>query len=179
MSDIPVLRILQYNIRHELGTITALLADRVVQGFDILAIQEPSFNAYNGSSYNPSSSAFHLAHRTGADTRTCFYINKKLKLDNWEVEYHSRDVCTLRLSVTTQDGSAQLTEFQLHNVYNPSPSLVTNENPSSLALAEGLIQRMGEHILLGDFNLYYPNWNNYSRYIYHAEVDRLVAITVE
>lgn len=82
MLDTPTLRILQYNIRHELGAITALLADRTVQGFDILAIQEPSYNAYNGSSYNPSSSTFHLAHRTGADTRTCFYVNKKLNLDD-------------------------------------------------------------------------------------------------
>lgn len=95
------------------------------------------------------------------------------------MEYHSRDACTLRLSVTAQDSNTQPTEFQLHNVYNPRTSLVTSENPSSLASARELIQREGEYILLGDFNLHHPNWNNYSRYTYHPEVDQLVAITVE
>ena len=70
-------------------------------------------------------------------------------------------------------------EFQLHNVYNPSPSLVTSENPLSLVSARELIQREGEYILLGDFNLHHPNWNNHGRYTHHHEADQLVAMTVE
>jgi len=33
-----------------------------------------------------------------------------------------------------------------------------------------------EYIVIGDFNLYYPNWNNPERYIYYAIADRLLKL---
>ena len=172
------LTILQYNIRKETGTMTALLADTAVQEIDILAIQEPCQNAHNGSSYNPSTSNFHLAHKGGADTRTCFYINKRLNLENWEVDYTSKDVCTIAIQPRQKKNGKKIIEkIKVHNIYNPSPVLITLENPSSLPLAEQKIQEPGEHLLLGDFNLHHPNWNNPNRYSYHKEADALVEFT--
>lgn len=123
MENKPTLKILQYNIRKELGTMTALLMDDITPGIDILAIQEPWYNTRNKSSYNPSSSQFYLAHRIGEGTRTCFYVNKDLDSDSWSVEYESDDLCTLRLYTTSGDeeGRARGTSIRIQNVYNPSP----------------------------------------------------------
>jgi len=30
--------------------------------------------------------------------------------------------------------------------------------------------------VVGDFNLYYPNWNNPGRFLYYLEVDQLAGI---
>lgn len=178
MTNTPTLRILQYNIRHEMGTMTALLTDRAVQDIDILAIQEPSYNSHNRSSYNPGFSSFHLAHRTEADIRTYFYINKRINPDVWEVEHPSRDICTLIIKPEESETPQGLGLIHIHNVYNPSPSLVTDQNPSSLALVEVALERPGEHILLGDFNLHHPSWNNPGRFSYHREADELITMTL-
>jgi len=31
-------------------------------------------------------------------------------------------------------------------------------------------------LIVGDFNLHYPNWNNLGRYIYYAIADRLLGL---
>ena len=67
--------------------------------------------------------------------------------------------------------------MHIHNVYNPSPAAVTTDNPSRLNQARGLIQAPGEHILVGDFNLHHPNWNNPGRFTYHSEADELIEAT--
>ncbi len=178
MKDTNTLRILQYNIRHETGTMMTLLEDRAVQEMDVLAIQEPCCNPHTKSSYNPGSSCFYLAHRTGADTRTCFYINKKLNPESWEIEHISRNTSTLTIQVEArEEENSRTRRLHIHNVYNPSPSSVSADNPSSLSDIPRLIQHEGEHILLGDFNLHYPNWNNSGRFTYHREADDLIATT--
>ena len=39
------------------------------------------------------------------------------------------------------------------------------------------MQKPGEHILLGNFNLYYPLWNNKGRFSYYTAADILLDIT--
>ena len=157
MKDTATLRILQYNIRNELGTITALLADAGIQDTDVLAIQEPSFNSHTGSSYNPGTSQFYLAHRSGKDTRVCFYINKRLNPENWDVEFVTKDISTLRIRPRQGEEANRIERLSIHNIYNPSPSLSSAENPSSLSQILGLLQEPGEHLLLEDFNLHHPS----------------------
>ncbi len=51
-----IVRMMQYNIRHEKATVIAsLLEDEEVKGMDILAIQEPWIDSRTKSSYNPGS----------------------------------------------------------------------------------------------------------------------------
>ena len=81
MSKDNTLKILQYNVRKSKdGVMAPLLEEQEVQDYDILAIQEPSHNSFNGSTYNPSSSKFLLTHKSGPDVRTCFYVNKRMDL---------------------------------------------------------------------------------------------------
>ena len=76
------------------------------------------------------------------------------------MEFPSGDLISLRLRIrreennpTKEDG-----EVWVYNVYNPSPALYTSEGGQSIlpALA-AMLEREGEHIVIGDFNLHYPD----------------------
>ncbi len=136
MSNTNNFKIVQYNIRKESSLLTSLLQDEIIKDVDVLAIQEPSWNRANQSPHNDSTSCFHLAHKGNQETRTCFYINKRINTDSWEATFHDGDLCSLRFSSTdrinaesqsegTTDLEQRTTEHKhiwVHNVYNPSPS---------------------------------------------------------
>ena len=83
MIDTTSLSILQYNVQKSKNiTMAPLLADPEVQKYHILAIQEPWKNPTIHTSYNPSSSAFHLVYRPKENTRVAFYINKELEVES-------------------------------------------------------------------------------------------------
>ena len=167
------LQILQYNVRHEaLTTMAPLLHDDKIQQFDILAIQEPWYNRHNKSSFNPSSSGFYLACRSKPDTRTCFYINKRLDLESWEFEDEKGDLCSIKLTIRNrrerQTESDKPENIWIHNAYNLSPtSYKSMDSPSTLPKICKALQKPEKHILVGDFNLHHPQWNNPGRFTYH------------
>ena len=60
-------------------------------------------------------------------------------------------------------------------MYNPSPASYTSTD--SLSTISDLTEAMeeeGEHVVMGDFNLHHPMWNNPGRFTYHAMADRLL-----
>ena len=189
MSKDSLLSVLQYNVRKSKdGVMAPLLEEQEIQDYDILAIQEPSYNSFNKSTYNPSSSKFLLAHESGPDVRTCFYINKRMDPASWEVRYRGGDFCSLRLNIKqggreeggsgTPSPPAQELILWVHNVYNQSPTSpeVATASPVLISLEQAL-EEEGEHIALGDFNLHHPRWNNKGRYTYHKMADRLIEVT--
>ena len=133
MTERRSLTILQYNIRGELGTMIALLNDPVAREADVLAIQEPWQNVHTKSSYNPGNSRFFLSHKGEAGTRACLYINKRIDIDSWEETFPSKDVCAITLKLREENADIGGDSIQIINVYNSSPFLVTNNNPSSLS----------------------------------------------
>ena len=104
----------------------SLLHDKKIEQFDILAIQEPWFNFHNQSSFNLGSSNFHLVYRPKADTRTYFYINKRLDLKSWEVVIDEKDLCSLKLAIKDVRPLDQQRKIWIHNAYNPSPTFYTS-----------------------------------------------------
>ncbi len=109
----------------------------------------------------------------------CFYINKRLNPENWDVEFVTKDISTLKIRPRQGEEVNRIERLSIHNIYNPSPSLSSAENPSSLLQILGLVQEPGEHLLLRDFNLHHPSWNNPGRFSYYREADDLIAATVE
>ena len=180
MSGRP-LKILQYNVRKErTGVLIPFLENEEVQDTDILAIQEPWFNPVNRSTYNPSQGQFHLFHQGKEGTRVCFYVNKRLDIDSWEADYSSDDCCSIRIALREGRERVQKEVVWIHNVYNPSPpTLKTSEYPSTIPRIAEVLGRAGEHILLGDFNLHHPTWNNPGRSTYHAAADTLLDQTAQ
>ena len=171
MSDTTSLKILHFNVRRKEAVMAPLLEDDRIKNIDVLAIQEPVRNRANNTSYNPSSSRFHLAHCGDIEARTCLYINKRMDPDTWEARFEGLDFSSLRIQVKG-------TLLRIHNVYNPSPvSMTSRESPSTLPTLAGALNEEGEHIAVGDFNLHHPLWNNTGRFTYHAEADRILDLT--
>ena len=79
LNSNKTLAILQYNIRNDKDSIMiSLLADPRILQYDVLAIQKSWRNAHVSTTYNSSRSGFHLAYKSGGDTRVCFYINSRI-----------------------------------------------------------------------------------------------------
>ncbi len=90
-----------------------------------------------------------------------------------------KDISTLKIRPRQGEKVNRIERLSIHNIYNPSLSLSSAENPSSLLQILGLVQEPGEYLLLRDFNLYYPSWNNPGRFLYYREADDLIVVTIE
>ena len=143
--------------KEKIKVLTPLLESEEVQDIDILAIQEPWFNTTNKSTYNPSHSKFHLVHQGKEGTRVCMYVNKRIDIDSWDEVFSGNDYCSIKIRLKKTEDTEEKIEVWVHNVYNPSPtSYKTKDSPSTIPVISEVLQRPGEHILVGDFNLHHP-----------------------
>ena len=153
-----------------------LLHGTTAADLDIITIQEPWQNPFHYSSYNPPQSGFHLAFTPLERTRVCFYINKALNPDSWEIDDEGNpDIATLHLRTTC---GGLPTSVHIHNVYNPSPQhrtalevLVIDELVAQLQAAPE-----ASHIVVGDFNLHHPTWGGLRCLMQHVAADRLLDV---
>ena len=98
-----------------------------------------------------------------------------MNIEKYEVKYTSGDCCSLRLEIPGLQ-----TPVWVHNIYNPSPITFTStQGPSTIPQIQKALDREGEHILLGDFNLHHQNWNNLGRYSYYMMADQLLDVLKE
>ena len=151
-----------------------LLADQNTQDYNIIAIQEPWHNLSAPTTLNFHQSGFHLLYCPGDDTRVCFYINDSINLESWEVKFPSANMCTLKIT-THVNRAFEL--VHIHNVYNPfSTSYSFVDSLSIFSVIRSQLDVETHHILLGDFNLHHPFWNNSLRSTHHLAADQLLEI---
>lgn len=137
-----------------------LLRDPKIQGYDILALQEPWRNLFLPTTHNPISHSFHLRFPTDsreAPARVCFLVNRRIDSSGWKFTEHTRDLNTLE--VTTRASNADITsKIVIHNVYNPPRS--SDHRASCLPhLRTALSAYHGEEqIILGNLNLHHELW---------------------
>lgn len=90
-------------------------------------------------------------------------------------EHSSKDCSSLRIDLS--DNSEGERVVWIHNIYNPSPQYYRDgSEQSTTPLVTRLLQRPGEHILLGDFNLHHLCRNNTGRNTCHPEADALLDV---
>lgn len=147
------LKILQYNTQKSREVMADLFTRHTIGDYDILAIQEPYRNPFQNTSYHPARDRFHLLYFNSRDTRTCIYVNKKIDPGTWNISYVNGDICVLHLN--TPDGR----HMRIYNIYNQprgEPDIRTLET-----LEEELRREDSQRhvLLLGDFNLYHPQWS--------------------
>lgn len=151
MSEHPILRILQYNIRKSYGQVMApLFSEENIADFDISALQEPWKNTYQNTTFHPRKDAFELAYMDDPLTRVCFYINKKIALASWTVKFYSPDLCTLRIKTTSNR------ILHIHNIYKPT---IASEKPNKILLLQTILENslIDKHMVLVDLNLHHSN----------------------
>lgn len=153
----------------------SLLRDPAIQGFDILAIQEPWRNPFMSTTHNPVPENFHLYFPKDTreePARVCFFINKRLNVISWSVIEHTRDACTLRIAYS-EDEAGQPKEIAIHNIYNPPRT--TENRRSSLPVLERALRQHADigQVVLGDFNLHHEYWGGEL----HSQNPRILSIS--
>src|SRR2546430_1757712 len=147
------LKISQYNMhKSKRKVMEALLEDAANQGVAVLALQEPWQNKSMHATYCPGRSKFWPAYPQRFRTRACFLVNKALSLSSWSVDYPQPDLATLTLQLEDR-------VLHIHTVYSESPGALNTElRDSPIYSLRQLLDKPGEHLVLGDFNLHHPLW---------------------
>jgi hypothetical protein len=148
--------ILQYNVKNSKNEIMIfLLANSQIKEYDILTIQKLWRNVCVSTSYNSFSTNFHLLYEMKKNVRVCFYVNTKLNVNNWSIDFVSSDMCTLKFNLNDQR------IVNIHNVYNVSSMFYASN--ALLLIIETTQTRLiidEEHVLLKNFNLHHFLWND-------------------
>ncbi len=104
--------------------------------------------------------------------RVCFYINVKLNVDYWLIDFVFSDVCIIKLKIAINNTQRNI---YIHNVYNAfSISYTFLKSFVVFAIVERLLQNDAKHILLSDFNLHHSLWSRSTRFTQHVVVDQLI-----
>ncbi len=169
------LRILQYNIRKSLRIQESFLINREVREFDIIAIQKQDRNNNDSQSFNSAHNFFHLMKNSSSQSRTCIYINKCLRLDQWIVETAESDICSIRILTCNADDEMQT--LRLLNVYN-SCSLFTTftERFSIISRLNELLKNDCKQLIVKDFNLHHFHWEEWRCFTHHMTTDILLNV---
>ena len=151
------LQILQYNIRKSLKIQKSFLINREVRDFNIVIIQKQSYNINNTQLFNSAHNFFYLVKNTSSQSRTCIYVNKHLKLNQWMIEIAESNICLIRILTHNTDDETQT--LQLINVYN-SCSLFFTFTKKSLIIfrLSELLKDNCKQLIMKDFNLHHSHW---------------------
>ena len=117
------LQILQYNIRKSLKIQESFLINREVCKFNIVIIQKQEHNINDLQSFNSAHNFFHLMKNLSLQLKTCIYVNKHLRLNQWTVKTAESDICSIRILTRNTDDETQM--LRLLNVYNSSSLFIT------------------------------------------------------
>ncbi len=169
------LRILQYNIRKSLRIQESFLIDREVREFNIVAIQKQDCNNNDLQSFSSAHNFFHLVKNSSSQSRTCIYINKCLRLDQWIVETAESDICSIRILTRNTDNKTQT--LRLLNIYN-SCSLFTTFTERSLIISRlnKLLKNDCEQLIVENFNLHHSHWERRRWFTRHTTTDILLNV---
>ena len=104
--------------------------------------------------YNSRNAGFTLEDNGG---RTCFYINNRVDSNSWYVNWKSKDVGTITILLRANDTEAT-SSLHIHGIFNPPPAS-HNEvgDKGNLLHLQTALQRGGESIIEGDFNLHHSS----------------------
>ncbi len=175
MTKQSFLQILQYNIRKSLKIQELFLINREVREFDIVAIQKQDCNNNDSQSFSSAHNFFHLVKNSSSQSRTCIYVNKCLRLNQWIVETAESDICSIRILTRNKDDETQT--LRLLNVYN-SCSLFTTFIEKSLIISRlnELLKNDCKQLIVEDFNLHHSHWEEWRCFTCHTTTDTLLNI---
>ncbi len=154
------LQILQYNIRKSLKIQESFLIDREVHKFNIIIIQKQECNINDLQSFSSAHNFFHLVKNSSFQSRTCIYVNKCLRLNQWTVKTVESNICLIRILTRNTDDKTQM--LRLLNVYNLSSLFFTfTERFSTISRLNELLKNDCEQIVVENFNLHHSHWERW------------------
>ena len=169
--------ILQYNIRKSLKIQKSFLINKEVRDFDIIVIQKQSCNINNTQSFNSAHNFFYLVKNTSSQSRTCIYVNKCLRLDQWMIETAESDICLIRILTYNTDDETQT--LQLINIYNSCSLFFTFiKRFSIISCLSELLKDDCKQLIMRNFNLHYSHWEEWRCFTQHAAINSLLDIVI-
>ncbi len=169
------LQILQYNIRKSLRIQELFLIDKKVREFNIVAIQKQDRNNNDLQSFSSAHNFFHLVKNSSSQSRTCIYVNKHLRFDQWIVETAESDICSIRILTRNADDKTQT--LRLLNIYNLcSLSITFTEKSSIISHLNELLKNDCKQLIIEDFNLHHSHWEEWRCFTHHTMIDTLLNI---
>jgi hypothetical protein len=166
--------ILQYNVRNDKVIIMiSLLTDNNTQDYDVVVIQKSWQNLFASTTLSSHQCEFHLLYKLNEDTKVCFYVNDRIDIKDWKIEYSTTDICVLTLIIRVASVSKTIRIYNVYNFFSISysfrDSLFTLSNANRNLFADNATH----HLLLENFNLHHSFWSDSSRSIQHAAIDHL------
>ena len=141
------LQILQYNIRKSLKIQKSFLINREVRKFDIIVIQKQDCNINTLQTFSSTHNFFHLVRDSSSQARTCIYVNKHLKLNQWAMKIIELNICLIKLQ--TSNLKDEIQTLRLINVYNScSLSIIFTEESSTISCLNELIKDDCKQLIL-------------------------------
>ncbi len=169
------LRILQYNIRKSLRIQESFLINKEVREFNIVTIQKQDCNNNDLQSFSSAHNFFHLVKNSLSQSRTCIYVNKHLRLDQWIVETAESDICLIRILTRNTNNEMQI--LRLLNVYNSCSLFTTFTKRSSIiSRLNELLKNDCKQLIVEDFNLHHSHWERRKCFTRHMMTDTLLNI---
>ncbi len=169
-----ILSILQYNVKNSKNEIMiSLLMNSQIREYDILTIQKSWRNVCVSTSYNSFSIDFHFLYEMKENIRMCFYVNTKLNVNNWSIDFVFSNLCTLKFNLNDQR------IINIYNVYNLSSMFYASG--AFLLIIEMTQHRLvidEKHVLLKNFNLHHLLWSDSIRSTQHTAIDQLIDLLV-
>jgi hypothetical protein len=169
-----ILSILQYNVKNNKNEILiSLLTNAQIREYDILTIQKFWRNVCVSTSYNSFSIDFHLLYEMKENVRVCFYVNTKLNVNSWSIDFVSSNMCTLKLDLNDQRIVNILNVYSVSSVFYASDALlfIIETTQDRFVIDE-------KHVLLKDFNLHHSLWCDSIRSTQHTAIDQLIDLLV-
>ena len=126
-------------------------------------------------SLNSTHNFFYLVKNTSSQLRTCIYVNKCLRLNQWVIETVESNICLIRILTCNIDNEMQT--LQLINIYNLCSLFFTFTEKSSIIFRlSKLLKDNCKQLIIRDFNLHHFHWKEWRCFIQHAAINSLLDI---
>ncbi len=126
-------------------------------------------------SFNSAYNFFYLVKNTSSQSRTCIYVNKCLRLNQWVIETAESDICLIRILTCNTDDEMQM--LQLINIYNLCSLFSTfTEKSSIISCLSKLFKDDCKQLIMKDFNLHHFHWEEWRCFTWHAVINSLLDI---
>jgi hypothetical protein len=149
----------------------SFLIDSWIKNYDLLTIQKSWRNVCVSTFYNSFNIDFHLLYEDIENVKIWFYVNTRLHVNHWFVDFVIDDVCIIRIKVVNDKW------INVHNVYNVLLNFYKTRNIlATIEIVKNRLNNDEEHILLKDFNLHHSLWSKAIKFIQHDATNQLLNV---
>jgi len=153
------------------------LINREVCKFNIIVIQKQDCNINILQTFNSIHNFFHLVRDSSLQARTCIYVNKYLKFNQWVIKIIELNICLIELQISNLKDEIQT--LWLINIYNSCLLfIIFTEESFTISCLNELIKNDCKQLIIKDFNLHHLYWEDKRCFTHYIVTDVLLNIII-